>query len=402
MARARAAESGAPGPGLGGAANVAPPTDPLALVQAAVAGHDLTALARQTAEGSGHGVAVVVPSRGEPVFWPESAAHPSRIESLGSLAGRLADGAEIPRPDGVSGLVAVTIASEVVGVVTALGPGPADRPLQAWLEAAATAVAVSILMHEDRRSDAPRGFLELLELQRPLEVAAVLQGGRRLGLDLTYGAIGLCALADTPVEAMLETLPRGPLLAPAGAGRLLGLIPLDLEGAEPLADEVVARLRESGAIAARSTPRAGADGVQDAVLEAAVLAELGLSSVPRPGAEAEEETYRLLVGVLLRAPLELARLRAGSVGELQRYDSLHDTDLVATLAAFLAHHGSTTETAEAMSLHRHTVGYRLARVQEVAGLSPYDSDGRERLSLGLKADRLLAAERRRIARGRSA
>ena len=47
-----------------------------------------------------------------------------------------------------------------------------------------------------------------------------------------------------------------------------------------------------------------------------------------------------------------------------------------------------------MSLHRHTVGYRLSRVHEVSGLSPYESDGRERLSLGIKAHQILDAERR--------
>jgi DNA-binding PucR family transcriptional regulator len=48
-----------------------------------------------------------------------------------------------------------------------------------------------------------------------------------------------------------------------------------------------------------------------------------------------------------------------------------------------------------MHLHRHTVGYRLTRVQEVSGLSPYETDGRERLSLGLKAHQILEADRRR-------
>jgi DNA-binding PucR family transcriptional regulator len=76
------------------------------------------------------------------------------------------------------------------------------------------------------------------------------------------------------------------------------------------------------------------------------------------------------------------------------YDSEHGTALVATLREFLIHDGSTTETAERMRLHRHTVGYRLARVHEVSGLSPYESDGRERLSLGLKADQILAARER--------
>ena len=48
-----------------------------------------------------------------------------------------------------------------------------------------------------------------------------------------------------------------------------------------------------------------------------------------------------------------------------------------------------------MNLHRHTVGYRLARVHEVSGLSPYESDGRERLSLGLKAHQIITAAARR-------
>ena len=47
-----------------------------------------------------------------------------------------------------------------------------------------------------------------------------------------------------------------------------------------------------------------------------------------------------------------------------------------------------------MGLHRHTVGYRLARVHEVSGLSPHESDGRERLGLGLKAHQMLEAEQR--------
>jgi purine catabolism regulator len=108
----------------------------------------------------------------------------------------------------------------------------------------------------------------------------------------------------------------------------------------------------------------------------------------------QEETYRLLIGVLLRDPAELESLRASTISPLLAYDAEHDTELLVTLETFLARHGSTTETAEAMRLHRHTVGYRLSRIQEVAGLSPYESDGRERLSLGLKAAQILAAHER--------
>ncbi len=108
----------------------------------------------------------------------------------------------------------------------------------------------------------------------------------------------------------------------------------------------------------------------------------------------QEETYRLLIGVLLRDPDELELLRTSTITPLVAYDAEHDTELLVTLGTFLMHHGSTTETAEAMGLHRHTVGYRLSRVHEVSGLSPYESDGRERLSLGLKAAQILAAAER--------
>ncbi len=103
------------------------------------------------------------------------------------------------------------------------------------------------------------------------------------------------------------------------------------------------------------------------------------------------DTYRLLIGVLIRNPEELRELRASTIAPLEAYDNAHDTELLATLRTFLANHGSTSATAAAMRLHRHTVGYRLARVQEVSGLSPYESDGRERLSLGLKADGIFGA-----------
>ncbi len=133
----------------------------------------------------------------------------------------------------------------------------------------------------------------------------------------------------------------------------------------------------------------------DAVAAAlAALRESGLAA----HSDAEHDTYRLLVAVLVHDPEELQALCAATIAPLEHYDSVHDTELVVTLESFLAHHGSTTDTAEAMELHRHTVGYRLGRIQEVCGLSPYESQGRERLGLGLKAKRILAAAERRAAR----
>ena len=145
-----------------------------------------------------------------------------------------------------------------------------------------------------------------------------------------------------------------------------------------------------------SVRRRSPEQLHEALCEAELLLEL--ASLAGETLSGQEATYRLLIGVLLRNPEELVSLRAASISPLAAYDAEHETELVATLEAFLAHDGSTTDTAEALGMHRHTVGYRLSRVQEVARLSPYESEGRERLSLGLKAHQLLEAARRRSRR----
>jgi purine catabolism regulator len=147
-----------------------------------------------------------------------------------------------------------------------------------------------------------------------------------------------------------------------------------------------ARDRAAGGTAARSTSLAGAERYDERTARA-LLRELRAD----PPADA---TYRLLIGVLLRDPQELELLVRQTLAPIVAYDDQHGTDLLSTLQTFLAHDGSTTETAEALNLHRHTVGYRLARAHDVSGLSPYESSGRERLSLGLKAHQLLEANGR--------
>ena len=50
---------------------------------------------------------------------------------------------------------------------------------------------------------------------------------------------------------------------------------------------------------------------------------------------------------------------------------------------------NVTPTAERLFTHRHTVRYRLERVKELSGHDISSSEGREKLSLGLKAMRVL-------------
>jgi hypothetical protein len=166
--------------------------------------------------------------------------------------------------------------------------------------------------------------------------------------------------------------------------------------AQRLADDISEAELGGDAGAGARAADAGGEGGSEAAAAATLLAELRDAELEI--GSADEETYRLLAGVLLHSPQELEALRERTIAPLETYDASHETELVVTLERFLSHHGSTTDTAEAMQLHRHTVGYRLARIHEVCGLSPYESDGRERLSLGLKAKRLLVAQARRSAK----
>jgi PucR family transcriptional regulator, purine catabolism regulatory protein len=104
-----------------------------------------------------------------------------------------------------------------------------------------------------------------------------------------------------------------------------------------------------------------------------------------------EETgaYRLLLPAMSEDPGELQGFFDETVAPLVTYDDQYETELVKTLETFLDADGNVARTAEKLFTHRHTVRYRLERVKELTELDVSSTDGRERLSLGLKAMRVL-------------
>jgi sugar diacid utilization regulator len=127
--------------------------------------------------------------------------------------------------------------------------------------------------------------------------------------------------------------------------------------------------------------RAGAE----ALLAANVAEARGLSSL------SFEETgaYRLLLPAMSEDPGELQRFHDETIAPIVAYDEQYETELVRTLETFLDADGNVAKTAERLFTHRHTIRYRLDRVRELTGLDVSSTDGRERLSLGLKAMRVL-------------
>lgn len=99
-------------------------------------------------------------------------------------------------------------------------------------------------------------------------------------------------------------------------------------------------------------------------------------------------TYQLLLPHM-SDPAELRRFYEETVRPLASYDEQYETDLLGTLATFLECDANVNATAARLFTHRHTVRYRFERIRDLTGLDVSSTDGREQLSLGLKAMRVL-------------
>jgi sugar diacid utilization regulator len=102
----------------------------------------------------------------------------------------------------------------------------------------------------------------------------------------------------------------------------------------------------------------------------------------------ETGTYQLLLPHM-SDPAELKRFYSETVRPLVAYDEQYETDLLGTLSTFLDCDANVNATAARLFTHRHTIRYRFERVRELTGLDVSSTDGREKLSLGLKAMRVL-------------
>jgi hypothetical protein len=366
-----------------------PPSTPLEIVSAAVAGEDLSVLAGAAAEALGRPVAIVIPALGEPLVAPAGSVDDEALRGIARYARALVAGSEAELPAATADALPVRIGEETVGIVAAPGDGAAisdPAMLNGWLDATATAASVTALIrsvHEGGVEGSRRALLSALRSGPPSGGEALVSHARKLGIDLSAGAVAVCGRPSSATPTTEVPAAQGALVAELGDGGVYGLVPLAGDR-----DELATTLADAGMEVAVSSPRRDPAALHEALREAELLLELGAH------AKGHDQIYRLLLGVLFRDPGELEQLRAQTIAPLMKYDAEHDTELVATLHEFLQHHGSTTEAAEAMQLHRHTVGYRLARVHEVSALSPYESEGRERLSLGLKAHQILAAHER--------
>jgi sugar diacid utilization regulator len=206
-------------------------------------------------------------------------------------------------------------------------------------------------------------------------VRAVAERGARGVVNRSIAA--LSEREDVPGAEVLVLVPGG---EEATAARAADAILGELEAA--LSGFVFALGRSRIAEDPAELPRAASE---------ALLAANVAQGSSDGAALAFEQTgaYRLLLSAMSENPTELQRFYAETVEPLVAYDEQYETDLLLTLETFLEADGNVAGTAQRLFTHRHTIYYRLERVRELSGLDVSSSDGREKLSLGLKSMRVL-------------
>lgn len=97
--------------------------------------------------------------------------------------------------------------------------------------------------------------------------------------------------------------------------------------------------------------------------------------------------FRLLLP--LQGSDVLRKFYEETLGALAAYDARQQTSLVETLAAYFAHHGNLSRTAEALFLHRNTLLYRMERIAAIIGHDLDDPEVRLMLQVAFKVQQLL-------------
>jgi len=267
-----------------------------------------------------------------------------------------------------------------------------------------------------RASQEAAGAFLAAVLDRELHAAEEISArGRELGLELREGASVLVARAHALAPAdegwrarVLGAVERGARSGAADAVAV-ALRRSDTSGAEvvvlvPGPDEAratraaQAALRElqaglPGNTFALGRSRVAADPAElhRAGSEALLAANVAEGTAERALLAFEDAgSYRLL---LSEDPAELQRFYADTIEPLTAYDAQYETELVRTVEAYLDNDANVAATAQTLFTHRHTVRYRLERVRDLSGLDMASTDGRERLSLGLKSMRVLGIHR---------
>ncbi|AQS67272.1 PucR family transcriptional regulator [Streptomyces pactum] len=225
---------------------------------------------------------------------------------------------------------------------------------QARVAAARTRPSAAALAAADTDGDPLGALAEVVEsaAARAGEAVLVVPEGERLVVLATDGGAAVAACVE--YASALES--GRPAPEPTTGGDEEGL--------------VVGLSAPSGPIAASAAYR---------------QAEQALSVARRRGRACVEHEHLAAGSVLpLLADDAVRAFADGLLRALRDHDATGRGDLVASLRAWLSRHGQWDAAAAELGVHRHTLRYRMRRVEEILGRSLDDPDVRMELWLALK------------------
>jgi sugar diacid utilization regulator len=314
------------------------------------------------------------------------------------------------------------VADTKVGELRYRAPG--EMPAPALVRYVGTLIGLEVERSRapERASEAAvTSFLSDLIDRKVTDRENIVARANELGSDLAGGASVVVARAhpQAPEEgdwrarvlAIVERGARGPAPGSLAAavdwskrdglprpGNHDGEVVIVVPGADPdqarrtaesVLRELDANLTSYHLAVAISRPATDPADVHRAGAEALLAANVAEAQRTELLAFEDTGAYRILLPAMSEDPAELQRFHDETVAPLIAYDEQYDTELVRTLESFLEADGNVAKTAQKLYTHRHTIRYRLERVKELSGLDVSSTDGRERLSLGLKAMRVL-------------
>jgi sugar diacid utilization regulator len=365
-----------------------------ALSAAIESGAGLPAIARAAARALGASIAVIDRSSAVLAVAASSSAEEGKLLSGGQ-------GVEIAE---------LRVADAVVGELR-YRAGEAPSPSLTRMVSTLVALEVERSRSPEWASDEAAGAFVRAVLEREVtDRGDIVARAAELGAEIDPGA-GVVIARATPHAAqsgewrtrVLTVALRA--LRTAG-GRALGALaeeePAEVAAIVPAADgdqlarasqalerELAAALPGFAITVARSRRMQDPVDLYRAGKEALLAANVAEAEGRSPLAFEDTGAYRLLLPAMSEEPGELEHFYGETLAPLAAYDEQYETELVATVEAYLDNDGNVARTAARLFTHRHTVRYRLERVRELSGHDISSSEGREKLSLGLKAMRVL-------------
>ncbi len=310
--------------------------------------------------------------------------------------------------------VELRVADSVVGQLR-YKPRGDEPPGAAMLRMVATLLALELERSrspewagDEAASDFVRSVLE----RRLTDRGDLLARGGELGAKLEQGAGVLIARAhpraaqsgDWRSRVLALTLRAVRAVSPGSIAavsaeeseraEVAAIVPTDDDARLARAAEAVARELGDGLtgfLVTVSRSRLASDPVDlhRAGQEARLAANVGEAEGTPVLAFEDTGAYRLLLPAMSEDPAELERFYSETVEPLAAYDEQYETDLLATVEAYLDNDGNVAATAGQLFTHRHTIRYRLERARDLCGHDVTSTEGREKLGLGLKAMRVL-------------